>query len=169
MSKKMEAKEVKSRARPDTIVIAGFAKLPQTITRKNSSNYIAVEFEIESTDSKVVDIYSTILPFVEKEILYQTCLGSNIEAGIKKAIEQLDKRFFGTTKRAIITALEDAYKCHRKIMKTRRASNLNIKIETLISKSNRSRPIRRRKSQAFDYIAVIHQPRENQILENSLK
>ena len=130
----------------DKIVITGFAKLPQTIMGKNSANYIVVEFEIEPADSKVVALYSTLSPFVEKEILYQTCLENNIEAGIKKAIEQLDKRFFGTTKIAIITALEDAYKCHRKIMKMRRAGNLNIKIETSASKSNRSRPVRRRKS-----------------------
>lgn len=133
----------------DTIVIAGFAKLPQTITGKDSSSYIAVEFEIEPADSKVVDIYSTVLPFVEKEILYQTCLENNIEAGIKKTIARLDKRFFGATKKAIIDALEDAYKCYKKIMKTRRAGNLNIKIETLASKPNRSRPVRRHKFQAL--------------------
>ena len=133
----------------DKIVITGFAKLPQTIMGKNSANYIVVEFEIEPADSKVVALYSTLSPFVEKEILYQTCLENNIEAGIKKAIAQLDKTFFGTTKRAIIDALEDAYKCNRKIIKTRKADNLNMKIETLVSKYNRSRPVRRRKSQAF--------------------
>lgn len=112
-------------------MIAGFAKLPQTITGKNYSSYIVVEFEIDPANSKIVDIYSTISPFAEKEILYQACLENNIEAGIKKAIEQLDRRFFGKIKRAIIDALEDAYKYHRKIMKTRRYGNLNIKIETL--------------------------------------
>jgi len=54
---------------------------------------------------------------VEKEILYRACLGNKIQAGIEKAIEQLDKRFFGTMKKAIIDALKDAYKCHGKIMK----------------------------------------------------
>ena len=150
MNKIIEFKEtIRRLGGMDTIVISGFAKLPQTITGKNSSNYIVVEFEIEPANSKVVNIYSTLSPFVQEEILYRTCLENNIEAGIKKAIAQLDKRFFGITKRAIIDALEDVYKCYRKIMKTRRADNLNIKIETLASKLNRSRPVRKRKSHAF--------------------
>ncbi|GAH37442.1 unnamed protein product, partial [marine sediment metagenome] len=44
MTEKTEANDAKSGLRPDTIVIAGFGRLPQNITGKNSSNYIAVEF-----------------------------------------------------------------------------------------------------------------------------
>ncbi len=110
----------KHNLRPETIVIAGFARLPQSITGKNSSSYISIEFEIEPADSKVVDIYCTLLPFVEKEILYQACLGDKIDTGIEKAIEQLHKRFFGTTKRPIINALEDAYKWYKKSLEEKR-------------------------------------------------
>ena len=107
----------KHKLRPETIVIAGFARLPQSITGKHCSSYISIEFEIEPANSKVVDIYCTLLPFVEKEILYQACLGNKIDTGIEKAIEQLDKRFFGTTKRPIINALENAYRWYKKALK----------------------------------------------------
>jgi hypothetical protein len=107
----------KHNLRPETIVIAGFARLPQSITGKHFSSYIAIEFEIEPSNSEVVDIYCTLLPFVEKEILYQACLGNKIDTGIEKTIEQLDKRFFGTTKRPIIKALEDAYRWYKKSLK----------------------------------------------------
>ncbi len=107
----------KHNLRPETIVIAGCAKLPQSITGKHFSSYIAIEFEIEPANSKVIDIYCTLLPFVEKEILYQACLGNKIDTGIEKAIEQLDKRFFGTTKRSIINALENAYRWYKKSLK----------------------------------------------------
>lgn len=110
----------KHNLRQETIVIAGFARLPQSITGENFSSYISIEFEIEPADSKVVDIYCTLLPFVEKEILYQACLGDKIDTGIEKAIEQLHKRFFGKTKRPIINALEDAYKCYKKSLKQKR-------------------------------------------------
>lgn len=133
----------------NTIVIAGFAKLPQSIVGKNLAGHIAIEFEINSADSKVVDIYCPLLSFVEKEILYQTCLANKIETGIKEAIAQLEKRFFGLTKQAIIEALEDAYKCYKKTLKEKTTGNLNIKIEQLMNKSNRSRPVRKRKFQAF--------------------
>ena len=162
MIEKTEIKEAGLSLRPDTTVIAGFARMPQNITGQNFASYITVEFEIEPVDSKVVGIYSTLLPFVEKEILYKACLENNIDFGIKKAIEQLDERFFGATKRAIISALEDAYKCYRKIVKTRRTGNLNIKIEHVINKSKSSRPVRRRKSQAGIYSEESNRPEARQ-------
>ena len=97
------------------MVIGGFAKLPERLTGKNSYSFIAIEFEIDSTDWKVLDIYCTLLPFVEKEILYKACMGKNIDEGIEKALEQLNKRFCGATKRTIIAALEDAYRCYEKV------------------------------------------------------
>ncbi len=123
MNEDQSTEDMKYNLRPETIVIAGSARLPQSITGKNFSSYIAIEFEIEPSNSKVVDIYCTLLPFVEKEILYQACLGNKIETGIEKAIEQLDKRFFGTTKRPIIKALEDAYRCYKKSLKKVAALN----------------------------------------------
>jgi len=99
----------------DTMVIGGFAKLPERLTGKNSCSFIAIEFEINSADWKVLDVYCTLLPFVEKEILYQACMGKRIDEGIEKTLEQLNKRFYGTTKRAIIAALEDAYRCYKKV------------------------------------------------------
>ncbi len=114
MNEDQVAKDTKYNLRPETIVIAGSARLPKSITGKHFSRYIAIEFEIEPANSKVVDIYCTLLPFVEKEILYQACLGNKIDTGIEKAIEQLDKRFFGKTKRPIINALKDAYRWYKK-------------------------------------------------------
>ena len=58
-----------------------FRKTPLILTR-----CIAIEFEIEPADSKIADIYCTVLPFVEKEILYTASLGNKIEAEIEKAI-----------------------------------------------------------------------------------
>ena len=88
----------------NTMVIGGFAKLPENLTGKNSCSFIAIEFEIDSNDWKVLDVYCTLLPFVEKEILYQVCMGKKLDEGIEAALEQLNKRFFGATKRAVISA-----------------------------------------------------------------
>ena len=117
ITEKAETKGAKLGLRPDTMVIAGFGRLPQNIIGKSSSSYIVIEFEIEPASTKIVDIYCTLLPFVEKEILYKACLGNKIGVGIEKAKEQLNKRFFGATKKAMITALEDALKWYKKVRK----------------------------------------------------
>ena len=100
----------------DTIVIAGFATLPESSATKGSLNYFALEFEIEKCNSVVMDVYCNLLPFVEKDILIRACLGNRIDIGIEKAMVELDKRFFGRTKQAIMTAVEDAYGCYRKVV-----------------------------------------------------
>jgi len=107
----------------DTVVIGGFAKLPETITGRNSCSFIAIEFKIDPADSKVLDVYCTLLPFVEKEILHQACMQRRIDEGIKTALEQVNKRFFGTTKKALMTALEDAHKCYKKFVEHKKAHN----------------------------------------------
>jgi hypothetical protein len=113
MSKYKEQKEEKSGLKHDTIVITGFARLPKNDLGKNMPNHIAVEFEINPVNSKVVDVDCTLLSFRQKQILSRLCLGNKIEAGIQKAIRQFDKRLFGITKPAVIAALKDAQKWYK--------------------------------------------------------
>ena len=117
MNEDQYTKDMEYNLRPETVVIAGSARLPENITAKHVFGYVTIELEIDLVDDTIVDVSCTLLPFVEKKILYQACLGNKIDTGIEKAIEQLDKRFFGTTKRPIINALEDAYKWYKKSLK----------------------------------------------------
>jgi len=55
-----------------------------------------------------------MLPSLGEKIVYNALLGNEVKEGIKDAIEQLEKRFFSVTKRAVIAALEDAYKWYKK-------------------------------------------------------
>jgi hypothetical protein len=56
------------------------------------------------------------VPHLGEKILHNVLLGSNVEEGIEEAITQLKKRFFNTTKRAVIAALEDAYRWYKKYL-----------------------------------------------------
>lgn len=116
MDKDKKGEEGKYKLRPDTIVIAGSARLPENITAKHVFGYFAIELEIDPVDSKIVDISCAMLPSLGEKILYNALLGDKIEEGIKNAINQLEKRFFSVTKRAIIAALEDAYKWYKKFL-----------------------------------------------------
>ena len=98
---------------PETIVITGSARLPANIDGKHIVNYVTIEFEIDSVDFTIVDVCSTLLPLAQKAIPYDALLGNKVDDGIEKAIEQVEKRYFGTTKRAIIDALEDACKWYK--------------------------------------------------------
>lgn len=100
--------------RPDTIVVAGSARLPENIAAKYVFDYVTVELEIDPIDTKIVDVSCTLVPCLGEEIFRSVLLGNKINEGIRAAIERLDDRVFSTTKRAVIAALEDAYRCYRK-------------------------------------------------------
>lgn len=83
--------------RPDTIIIAGSAKLPDGTTAKHVFGSVTIELEVDPVDTNIVDVSCTLL------------LGSKVDDGITDAIEQLNKRFISPTRKAVIAALEDVH------------------------------------------------------------
>jgi hypothetical protein len=62
------------------------------------------------------------LPFLGEKLLHSALLGNKIDEAIEDAITQLDRRFFSVTKRAVIAALEDAYRWYKKSAETKVAA-----------------------------------------------
>ena len=114
MDKDQRIEDEKDKLRPDTIIVAGSARLPENITARHVFGYFAIELEIDPVDCKIIDVSCTMLPSLGEKIVYNALLGSEVKEGIKNATEQLEKRFFSVTKRAVIAALEDAYKWYKK-------------------------------------------------------
>ena len=106
--------------RPETIIVAGSARLPEEVTAKHVFGCITIELEIDLVDSTIVDVSCTLIPSLGGKILHNALLGSTVEEGIEKAIIQLDRRFFNVTRRALIAALEDAYRWYKKSLKEKR-------------------------------------------------
>jgi len=116
-AKKPSSTPSKYNLRPETIIIAGCARLPEGVTAKQVFGCLTIELEIDPADSVIVDLACTLVPHLGEKILHNALLGSNVEEGIEEAIIQLRKRFFNTTKRAVIAALEDAHRWYKKYLK----------------------------------------------------
>ena len=117
LAKKTKAAE--HNLRPETIIVAGSARLPENVTAKHVFGYITIELEIDPVDDTIVDVSCTLLPFLGEKILHKALLRNKIDEAIEDAIMQLDRRFFSVTKRAVIAALEDAYRCYKKFLEKR--------------------------------------------------
>ena len=111
-----KADGAKYNSRPDTIIIAGTARLPEGITAKHVFGCLTIELEIDPVNSVVVDISCTLVPHLGEKILQGALLGNRVEEGIEETINQLNRRFFNTTKKAVIAALRDAYKWYKKYL-----------------------------------------------------
>ena len=112
-----KTKGAKYNSRPETIIIAGCARLPEGATAKHVFGCLTIELEVDPVDSVVVDFACTLVPHLSEKILHNALLGNEVEEGIKEAVTQLNKRFFNPTKRAIIAALEDAHRWYKKYLK----------------------------------------------------
>jgi len=106
--------------RPDTIVISGYARLPKDITAKHVFGSLTIELEIDLVDYTIVDFSCTLVPSLGGKILHNALVGNKVEEGIEKAIIQLEGRFFSVTRRAVIAALEDAYRWYKKSLEEKR-------------------------------------------------
>ncbi len=111
-----EDQNAKYNLRPETVVIAGSARLPENITAKHVFGYLTIELEVDPADLTIVDVSGTMLPFLGEKILHNALLGNKFEEAIQETIEQLDRRFFSVTKRAVIAALEDAYRWYKRFL-----------------------------------------------------
>ncbi len=118
LAKKTKAAE--HNLRPETIIVAGSARLPEEVTAKHVFGCITIELEIDPFDSTIVDISCTLVPSLGGKILHNALVGNKVEEGIEKAIIQLEGRFFSVTRRAVIAALEDAYRWYKKSLEEKR-------------------------------------------------
>jgi uncharacterized membrane-anchored protein YjiN (DUF445 family) len=112
-----KTKDAKYNLRANTIIIAGSARLPENTTAKHVFGHLTIELEIDHSDSTIVDFSCTLSPSLGEKMLRNALLRSKIEEGIRDAVKQLEERFSGATKKAMIAALEDAYKQYKKFLK----------------------------------------------------
>ncbi len=116
MNEDQYTKDMKYNLRPETIIVAGSARLPEDVTAKHVFGCITIELEIDLVDSTIVDISCTLIPSLGGKILHNALVGNTVDEGIEKAIIQLDRRFFNVTRRALIAALDDAYRWYKKYL-----------------------------------------------------
>lgn len=105
-----ESEKERYKPRPKTLIFCGNSRLPENVTAKHVFGYLSIELEIDPVDLKIVDASCTLLPTLGEKILVNALMGYEIEEGVKNAVDEIENRFFSTTKRAIIAAIEDAYK-----------------------------------------------------------
>jgi len=103
--------------RPGTLIFCGNSRLPENVTAKHVFGFFSVELEVDPADFKIIDASCTLLPSLGEKVLLNALVGYEVEEGIENAVNEIEGRFFSTTKRAIIAAIEDAYKRYADYLK----------------------------------------------------
>jgi len=100
---------VKTYNEDNTIFITGYAKLPTNITAKKLYEVIAVGVEVDPITEVIVDCDCTLATDVAKKFFRKVTRGYCFRDGINPLILKFEKRYCGSARKAIITALKIVY------------------------------------------------------------
>jgi hypothetical protein len=90
--------------------VTGTSRLPENVTAHHVYGFFSIDIEIEKDTDIVVDFASTLVPRLVEKVISDTFIGYPFEEGIVNTTEKLNDRFFSSTKKAILAALDDANK-----------------------------------------------------------
>lgn len=92
-----------------TIFITGYAKLPTSITAEKLYKVIAIGVEIDPKTGIIVEADCTLATEVGRNFLKKLIKGYCLFDGIDSLIKIIETRYYGSARKAIITALKIMY------------------------------------------------------------
>ena len=105
---------MEKKLRAETLIITGTSRLPENVTANHVYGFLSIDIEIDPQSDQVVDFACTLVPKLVEKVLSDCLVGYPFEEGIKNCLAKLDTRFFSSTKRSIMAAIEDAYKWYQR-------------------------------------------------------
>jgi hypothetical protein len=95
---------------PDTVYFVSYSKLPEDISATYVHKVVGVGFLINTKTGIIEDVMVTLISDLCKDFLAYLMIGHNIDRdGIDELIEKVDKRFFGSSQKAIIVGIKGVY------------------------------------------------------------
>jgi len=89
-----------------TVLLSGYAKLPANVTSSKLYDQFVVVVTVNMSTGVVLDADCTLSTELSRRFISGMIRGYNMEQGIDHLIGELDKKFYGNTKRAVCTALK---------------------------------------------------------------
>lgn len=92
-----------------SIFFTGYAKLPASITAEKLYAVIAVGVEVDPDTGVIIECDCTLATQVGKNFFRKLTKGYCLNNGIDDLVQQLETRYYGSARKAIITALRIMY------------------------------------------------------------
>lgn len=92
-----------------SVFVTGYAKLPASITAEKLYAVIAVGVEVDPDTGVIIDCDCTLATQVGKNFFKKLTNGYCLNNGIEGLIQDFETRYYGSARKAIITALRIMY------------------------------------------------------------
>ncbi|NPV27503.1 MAG: DUF3870 domain-containing protein [Firmicutes bacterium] len=99
-----------------TLFFTGYAKLPSTITAYNLYKVVAVGMEIDPATSVILDADCTLATDLGRNFVATLLRGHNLATDVDLIVQKLERRYHGSARKALITAVRiiaDHYRAYR--------------------------------------------------------
>ncbi|CEP67018.1 Domain of unknown function DUF3870 [Moorella glycerini] len=118
------------------LFFTGQSKFPQGVPAKNMYDLCTVSVEIEPDSNVIIRASCTLANEHGRAFISSLLIGYCLEQGIDDIVAEINERYFGTSKNAVIAALKDLYRKYSlynqdkkdKFRKIRSTSGLNMQI-----------------------------------------
>ena len=108
------------------VLFSGYAKLPVGITASEMYKVIGVILVIRVETGEIVEADCTLATKVAREYVSRVLLGQSLKNGPDNALRNVDKRYQGSAKKAIMTSLRIIYDKYRSFMEEQVASDSDL-------------------------------------------
>lgn len=103
-------------ANTNTVFFSGYAKLPAGITATEMYKVIGVVVVIDVQTEKILEADCTLATQVGREFMKNIMVGHSIAQGVEVLLREIDCRYQGSAKKAIVTAIKiinDKYRSYK--------------------------------------------------------
>ena len=92
-----------------SVFLTGYAKLPASITAEKLYAVIAVGVEVDPDTGVILESDCTLATQVGKDFFRKLTKGYCLNNGLEDLIQEFETRYYGSARKAIITALRIMY------------------------------------------------------------
>jgi hypothetical protein len=96
----------------DTLVFAGQARLPQSLTSGERGGVVLVDLVVDASELRVVDVGCTGLSPTVQQLLRDILVSTRLDEGIEPRLAAVERRYHGVARKAICTAVTHAYETY---------------------------------------------------------
>jgi len=94
---------------PATVLLVGYAKLPEETAAQSLYGTLGLALEVESEMGTILSASCTLEPSMASEFVSRLLEGKRLSEGVESAVAEITARYLGPAQSAIIAALRAAH------------------------------------------------------------
>ncbi len=98
----------------ETFLFVGYARLPENIVSGSGTDVLSLELEVDLTTDLIVNASCSPIPRLGQKFILDLLIGYDLKQTLSGPKDEIQRRFRGPVKRAVVAAMEKAYESYLK-------------------------------------------------------